>query len=256
VLTNDVMTSRPAAALDDPLEGVTVAVLGGSGPLGRGLAFRWTAAGLRVVVGSRDAGQAQRVADELSTASTDDRVMGLDNAAAAEQADIVVVAVPYDGHWTLLNQLREPLAGKILVDCVNPLGFDKHGAYALAVPAGSAALEAAETLLDTRVTAAFHHVSAVVLTDREVARVETDVLVLADDRDAQATVAALAERIPGVRGIHGGRLRNSHQVEAMTANLISINRRYKAHSGLRVSGLEPTSTQDLATAQLRASHSL
>ena len=121
-----------------------------------------------------------------------------------------------------------------MVDAVNPLGFDKQGAYALDVPEGSAAQQAAALLPDSRVTAAFHHVSAPLLLDLPVPGVDLDVLVLGDDREATDTVQALAELIPGARGVYGGRLRNARQVEALTANLISINRRYKAHAGLRI----------------------
>jgi len=148
------------------------------------------------------------------------------------------VAVPWSGHADLLRALSADLAGKIVVDCVNPLGFDKAGAYALPVDEGSAAQQAAAILSDSRVVAAFHHVSAVLLLDESVATLDTDVLVLGDDRDATDMVQALAGRIPGMRGIYGGRLRNAGQVEAMTANLIAINRRYKAHAGLRVTDVE------------------
>jgi NADPH-dependent F420 reductase len=144
------------------------------------------------------------------------------------------VAVPYEGHKALLESLRSELAGKIVVDCVNPLGFDKQGAYALAVEEGSAAQQAAAVLPDSRVVGAFHHVSAVLLLDETVDELETDILVLGDDREATDLVEALVARIPGMRGVYAGRLRNAHQVEALTANLISVNRRYKAHAGLRV----------------------
>jgi NADPH-dependent F420 reductase len=126
------------------------------------------------------------------------------------------------------------LAGKIVVDCVNPLGFDKQGAYALKVAEGSATEQAAAILTESRVVGAFHNVSATLLEDPDVAAVETDVLVLGDDRDATDLVQALADVVPGMRGVYGGRRRNAHQVEALTANLISINRRYKAHAGVRV----------------------
>ncbi len=218
---------------DSPLEGHTVAVLGGTGPQGRGLARRWATAGLPVVIGSRNAERAEATAAELAEA-TGGRVTGADNAGAAAQGDIVVVAVPWDGHKELLEQLAGDLAGKVVVDCVNPLGFDKQGAYALPVEEGSALQQATAVLAESRVVGAFHNVSAVLLDDPEVDKVDTDVLVLGDDREATDLVQALADAIPGVRGIYGGRARNAHQVEAFTANLISINRRYKAHSGLRV----------------------
>jgi NADPH-dependent F420 reductase len=219
----------PAAPAAPDLTGLVVAVLGGTGPQGRGLALRFARAGLTVVLGSRDEGRAQAAAAELPGA-----VSGADNAGAAAQGDIVVVAVPWEGHRELLEGLADTLAGKIVVDCVNPLGFDKQGAYALPVEEGSAAQQAAAVLPGSRVVAAFHHVSAVLLLDESVEDVGTDVLVLGEDREATDLVQALASVVPGMRGVYGGRLRNAHQVEAMTANLISINRRYKAHAGLRV----------------------
>ena len=213
---------------------LTVGVLGGTGPLGGGLARRFAAAGLKVVVGSRDARRGARVAREIERDVPDAGVLGGDNQEAARWADVLVVAVPYEGHADLLRDLAGPLAGKIVVDAVNPLGFDSRGAYALDVPEGSAAQQAAALLPDSRVTAAFHHVSAPLLLDPGVANIDLDVLVLGDDRGATDTVQALAGVIPGTRGLYGGRLRNARQVEAFTANLISINRRYKAHAGLRI----------------------
>jgi NADPH-dependent F420 reductase len=126
------------------------------------------------------------------------------------------------------------LHGKIVVDCVNPLGFDAKGPYALRVPEGSAAQQTESLLPESRVCAAFHHVSAVVLCDPNVASIDLDVLVLGEDREAVGFVIALANRIEGVRGVFAGRLRNAHQIEAFTANIIAINRRYKAHVGLRI----------------------
>jgi NADPH-dependent F420 reductase len=217
------------------LDGTTVAVLGGTGPQGRGLVRRWAAAGIPTVIGSRDADRAAGMATELAAATGGD-VRGLGNADAAAAGDVVIVSVPYEGHADLLRSLAGALAGKIVVDCVNPLGFDKQGGYPLQVPDGSAAQEAAALLPDSVVVAAFHHISAVLLDDPEVASVDTDVLVLGEGehRDATDLVRALADAIPGVRGVYAGRLRNAHQVEALTANLIAINRRYKAHSGLRI----------------------
>jgi hypothetical protein len=150
---------------------------------------------------------------------------------------MVLVAVPWEGHDTLLTSLRSELAGKIVIDCVNPMGFDKQGPFALPVEEGSAAEQAAALLPDSRVTAAFHHVSAVSLADLSVAEMDLDVLVLGDDREATDQVRALADVIPGVRGVFAGRLRNAGQVEALTANLIAINRRYKTHAGIRVTDL-------------------
>jgi 8-hydroxy-5-deazaflavin:NADPH oxidoreductase len=133
--------------------------------------------------------------------------------------------------------MRAELAGKLVVDCVNPLGFDSKGAYPLKVEEGSAAEQAAALLPDSRVTAAFHHLSAVLLEDRDRAEIGTDVLVLGEERADTDIVQALANRVPGMRGVYAGRLRNAHQVEALVANLISVNRRYKAHAGLRLTDL-------------------
>jgi len=220
--------AAPAPESADPAT-VVIAVLGGTGEQGRGLARRLAMAGHPVVLGSRDAARAQAAAEGLPG-----EVTGADNAAAARAGDVVIVAVPWDGHRELLVSLAGDLAGKVVVDCVNPLGFDKQGAYALPVEEGSAAQQAQAVLPDSRVVGAFHHVSAVLLLDETVETVETDVLVLGDDREATDLVQALVGRIAGMRGIYAGRLRNAHQVEAMTANLISVNRRYKAHAGLRV----------------------
>jgi NADPH-dependent F420 reductase len=185
------------------------------------------------VIGSRAAERASEVAAEYALVGS---VTGGTNADAAG-ADLVVVTVPYEGHADLLRSLADELAGKIVVDCVNPLGFDKQGPYVLPVAAGSAAQEAQEILPGSTVVAAFHHVSAVHLDDAEVERIEGDVLVLGEDRDAVQTVCDLATAIPGARGVYAGRLRLAGQVEALTANLIAINRRYKAHAGLQITDL-------------------
>jgi NADPH-dependent F420 reductase len=211
----------------------TIAVLGGTGPQGRGLARRFALAGLTVVLGSRTAEKGASAAAELADA-TGTAITGAANADAAVDADIVVVAVPWEGHADLLRELAPLLAGKIVVDCVNPLGFDKQGAYALPVEEGSATQQAAALLPESRVVGAFHNVSAVKLEDPAVESVDTDVLVLGDDREATDLVQALADAVPGMRGVYGGRLRNAHQVEALTANLISVNRRYRVHAGVRV----------------------
>jgi NADPH-dependent F420 reductase len=212
---------------------MTIGILGGTGPQGRGLARRFAAAGHPVVLGSRSVERAREVAAGYADVGP---VRGADNAEAAA-ADLVVITVPYEGHADLLRSLATELAGKIVVDCVNPLGFDKQGPFPLPVPAGSAAQEAQEILPDSTVIAAFHHVSAVLLDDPEVDRVEGDVLVLGEDRDAVQQVCDLATAIPGARGVYAGRLRNAGQVEALTANLIAINRRYKIHSSIAVTDL-------------------
>lgn len=214
-----------------------IGILGGSGPQGRGLAVRFAAAGLHVMIGSRKADRAEEAAADIARAAGPSRVTGASNEECARRSDIVLVVVPFEGHADLLAPLGGALAGKIVVDCVNPLGFDKQGPYALTVPEGSAAQQAGELLPESTVTAAFHHLSAVLLDDLAVASVDSDVLVLGDDRSATDSVQALAETIPGVRGVYGGRLRNAAQVEALTANLIAVNRRHRCHAGLRITDL-------------------
>jgi NADPH-dependent F420 reductase len=221
---------------DIDVTALTVGILGGTGPQGRGLGRQFAKAGVRVLLGSRSSERAEEAAASLREA-TGGRVEGHDNAGAAGHADVVIVAVPWDGHAELLTGLKAELTGKIVVDCVNPLGFDKQGAFALPVEEGSAAQQAAGLLPESRVTAAFHHLSAVRLEDDAVTSFDEDVLVLGDDREATDLVQALAATLPGTRGVYAGRLRNAHQVEAFTANLISINRRYKAHAGITVTDI-------------------
>lgn len=224
------MTTPSSEPRDLPdVTDLSIGFIGGTGEQGRGLARRFALAGSRVIIGSRDAGRAAVAAAELPGTAR-----GMTNAECVLAADVVVVAIPWDGHAETLQSLRSELAGKIVVDCVNPLGFDKQGAYSLEVAEGSAAQQAAGLLPDSRIVAAFHHVSAVLLLDEAVDRIETDVLVLGDDREATDTVQALVDLVPGMRGIYGGRLRNAGQVEAFTANLISMNRRYKVHAGVRI----------------------
>lgn len=211
------------------VSGLVVGVLGGTGDQGRGLAQRLARAGQKVIIGSRAAERAETAAAEIGHG-----VEGLENGECARRSDIVIVAVPWDGHAKTLEGLRAELAGKLVVDCVNPLGFDKKGAYALKPEEGSAAEQAAALLPESRVTAAFHHLSAVLLQDESVEEIDTDVMVLGESRADTDVVQALAARIPGMRGVFAGRLRNAHQVESLVANLISVNRRYKAHAGLRV----------------------
>lgn len=228
--------SVPDPPLPD-VSGLRVALLGGTGEQGRGLGRRLAMAGHPVVIGSRDAGRAAAAAAELSTSAPGGTITGLANADAAAAAEVVIAAVPWEGHGDLLASLAGVLRGRILIDCVNPLGFDKQGAYALPVAEGSAAQQAAALLPESRVVAAFHHVPAPLLLDPAVGAIDCDVMVLGDDREATDIVIALAGRIAGMRGVYAGRLRGAGQVEALTANVIAVNRRYKTHAGVRVTGV-------------------
>jgi NADPH-dependent F420 reductase len=213
-----------------------IGILGGTGPQGRGLARRFAAAAHEVVIGSRTTERAEKIAAEYADLEGSGGIVGGSNSEAAA-AELVIVTVPYEGHATLLSSLSKELAGKIVVDCVNPLGFDKRGPFPLPIPAGSAAEEAQQLLPESTVIAAFHHVSAVLLDDPTIDHFDDAVLVLGEDRDAVAVVCDLASAIPGARGIYAGRLRNAGQVEALAANLIAINRRYKTHAGVTITGV-------------------
>jgi len=232
--------ARPAAAPVD-VSRLTVGVLGGTGPQGRGLAVRLAAAGQRVLLGSRDADRASEVAVDvaqraagIAAEGVEVSVIGGANVDVAGASDLVIVAVPFDGHAATLADLVTPLAGKIVVDCVVPMAFDKQGAYVLDVEEGSVAQQAAALLPDSHVVGAFHHLSAALLEDLSKPTLDGDVMVVGDDREAMDTVQALASRLPGMRGIYAGRLRNARQVEALTINLVSVNRRYKVHAGVRI----------------------
>jgi len=237
--------TQNSADVAPDLSNLTIGVLGGTGDQGRGLSLRFAMAGLKVICGSRDPARATAAATAVAVSCAagggpvgrEPQVTGLANAETAAAADVVIVAVPWDGHRETLAALAGALAGKIVIDCVNPMGFDSRGAYPLAVPEGSAAQQAAAVLPESRVVGAFHHLSATLLLDPEVTALDQDVLVLGDDREATDLVQALAALLPGVRGVYAGRLRNCGQVEALTANLVSVNRRYKAHAGLRITDI-------------------
>jgi NADPH-dependent F420 reductase len=232
------MTDQQAPpGLGPDVANLTVGVLGGTGDQGRGLARRLAAAGNPVIIGSRVAARAAAAAAAIAAEPGIADIRGMANEDAALAADVVIVAVPWEGHRDLLTTVAGPLAGKVVIDCVNPLGFDSRGAYPLPVAEGSAAEQAAAVLPESSVVGAFHHVSAVLLLDPGVDAIDLDVLVLGDDRSATDLVQALAARIAGVRGVYAGRLRNCHQVEALTANLVSVNRRYRAHAGLRITDI-------------------
>lgn len=206
----------------------TIGVIGGTGPLGRGLAERLCDAGHQVKIGSREPERAKAAA-QASRAS----IVGGSNRDVCA-SDLVVVAVPWAAHDQMLTELRDALTGRIVIDAVNPLGFDERGPFALTVAAGSAAQQAQLLLPASTVVGAFHHLSAEVLLE-DVA-LDADVLVVGDERDAVRQVIELVDCVAGLRGVFAGRLRNAGQVEALTANLIAINRRYRTRSGVRVTG--------------------
>jgi NADPH-dependent F420 reductase len=214
----------------------TIAVLGGTGQEGSGLALRWAHAGYRVVIGSRDATRAAAAASAIAEKVPGARVEGMDNLGAAERGDIVVLTVPYAAHRATLEAVKPALSGKILVDVTVPL-MPPRVARVQLPPEDSAAV-AAQALLgpEVKVVSAFQNISAHLLEDLN-ASVDCDVLVCGDDKDARALVAGLAEAA-GMRAIHGGSLANSTAAEALTSVLIFINGRYKIKtSGIRFTGI-------------------
>jgi NADPH-dependent F420 reductase len=214
-----------------------IAVIGGTGPQGKGLGYRWARHGHRVVLGSRSSDRARGAAAEVAARVDGAQVSGATNEEAAAGADVVVLAVPYEGHDELVAGLAGSLAGRIVVSCVNPLGFDKQGPYGLDVPGGSAAETAAALVPAARVVGAFHHVSAPSLWGEEDYLDHEDVLVCGDDADAKAVVVELARAVTSRDGVDAGRLRMARQLEPWTAVLISINKRYRTRSGTSISGL-------------------
>lgn len=205
-----------------------------------GLGYRFALAGHDVILGSRSAERAAEATAGLASRlpSGGGSVTGATNFEVAAQVELVVLAVPWAGHSELVQELRELLVGKVVVSCVNPLGFDKRGPYSLDVAEGSAAEQAAGLLPGSRVVGAFHHVSAVNLLDDTAVLDNEDVLVCGDDADAKAAVCEIARAVTSRPGIDAGALRLAGHLEAFTAVLISINKRYRAHSGVFISGLD------------------
>lgn len=212
-----------------------LAVIGGTGALGTGLAIRWAAAGYPVILGSRSREKAETAASAIEAANGAPAVRGDDNAGAARAADIVVIAVPYSNHDAILEEIRDGVSGKIVVDAVVPLVPPKVAQVHLPSQ-GSAAQIAQERLGETsRVVAAFHNVAAAKL--KAGGDVDCDVLVFGNDREARDAVIALADAA-GARGIDGGVIANAVVGEALTSVLIAINRRYKIPgAGIRITGI-------------------
>lgn len=234
-----------AAGAMHPQARPTLALIGGTGALGSGLAWRWSCAGYPVLIGSRDAERAvaaaealrQRVAgaaDATGQAAGEPIVQGMTNRAAAAGADVAVVTVPYASHAEILTDIREAVAGRLVVDCTVPLRPPKVGTVALPA-AGSAAVEARALLgTDTTLVSAFHNVAAHKLAEDR--PIDCDVLVFGDDKAARTTVITLVEAL-GLRGWHGGPLANAAAAEALTSVLITINRQHKIDgAGLRITG--------------------
>lgn len=214
-----------------------IALIGGTGPEGRGLALRLAAAGETVIIGSRSAERARAAAERVRAALPHADVRGADNESAARESEILIVTVPYEGQKPTLEALREESRGKTVIITVVPLAVTKAGVVVLHPDEGSAAEQAQALLPESRVAAAFQTVSATQLAALE-RPVEADVVVCSDDAAARDTAMALAEAIPGVRALDGGPLRNARFLEHMTALLLVLGRRYKAHPSVRFTGID------------------
>ena len=218
-----------------------LAFLGGTGPEGRGLALRLAVSGEDVIIGSRDAQRAADAARELAAlvegVSGCGRIEGADNLEAATQADAAFLTVPYEAQAPMLAQLAEPLSGKVVVNVIAPMRFERgKGAIAVPVEAGSAAEEAQGMLPNSRIVAAFQNVSAEEL--QELAHdMEGDVVICSDNAEAKNLVMSFTGRISNLRPVDGGGLGNSKYVEQITPLLVNINRIYKVHSGIRIVGV-------------------
>jgi hypothetical protein len=208
----------------------TIAILGGTGDLGSGLAKLWLASGHTVVIGSRSAEKAQAFAKELGG-----NAQGYDNLNAAKAADIIVLAVPFANHEATIVEVKDAVQGKIVVDAAVPLVPPKVSTVQL--PAEGSAAQIAQQLLGegVKVVSAFHNVGATKLHAGE--RADCDVLVFGNDKESREIVIALAGEV-ATRGVDGGVLANSAAAEALTSVLIGINRRYKVPgAGIRITGL-------------------
>ncbi len=217
-----------------------IAVLGGTGPEGFGLALRWVRAGETVIIGSRDAARAREASAKIRAAvGSKAKISGDENSTACAAADLLVLTIPFEGHAALLKQIKPAIPeGSIVVDATVPLAASVGGraSRTLGIWQGSAAQQTAELVpAGVSVVAAFHNTSAEVLNGD--APVDCDVIVCSDDADASTTVRTLAAKIPGVRAIDGGKLENARILEQITALLIGLNIRHKGHSGIRITGL-------------------
>jgi len=215
-----------------------IAILGGTGQLGRGLALRWANAGYQVTIGSRSVDKAALTAREINETVRHDAVVAASYRDAAAAAPIVLLTVPYAAQRTTVEEVRDLLAGKILIDTTVPLVPPKVARVQL--PASGSAVAAIQELLGSavRVVSAFQNSPALLLLDLAHV-VDCDVLVCGDDVAARETVIQLIADI-GMRALHAGPIVNSAATEALTSVLISINARYKSHAGIRITGLPAT----------------
>lgn len=211
---------------------VSIAIVGGTGNLGQGLAVRLAAPGIKVIIGSRDPEKARTVVESIRKASGKEGIEGKGNQEAVREAELVVIAVPYEGHSKMVTDLRDQIGKKIVIDAVVPLKKGKP----FTPPAGSALLEAQEILgTETPVVGALHNISAVDLQEPDAPL--GDVLVCGDSDDAKERVIGIIRRL-GARAFDAGPAANAYVVEGLTGVLIHLNRKYKSkHGSVRITGI-------------------
>lgn len=211
--------------------------IGGTGPEGRGLALRFASIGHHVVIGSRSLERAEEAATEIRCIVEEAEVVGSTNQEAARDADILFLTIPYSGVEQTLPAIAFEAQGKVVVSTIAPVEFQEGRPVGLDVEAGSAAERVRELLPESRIVSAFQIVDAQRLQSLD-SSLDTDVIVCSDDVEGRRAIVQLASELPGIRGLSGGRLSTSRYVEGCTALLIIMNRIYKAHSGLRLTGID------------------
>lgn len=212
-----------------------IGIIGGTGPQGKGLAYRLADAGVDVLIGSRSAERGANAASDIAAMTGSGRVEGTVNDELPDRSEMLLVAVPYVGLADTLRPFADRTVGKVVMSAVNNLTF-LQGPQALPVEAGSAAEEVAEVLPGALVTTAFNNVSASHLLDTS-HHFDEDVLVCGEDEGAITQTLELVNRVPGLRGVACGGLRLASTVEAMTALIISVNKRHQVTAGVRLTGL-------------------
>jgi 8-hydroxy-5-deazaflavin:NADPH oxidoreductase len=211
--------------------------IGGTGPEGLGLAMRYARAGESVFIGSRSKERGEEAATKIREAVGGTAASGADNLECARSCEVLFLTIPYEGQADTLAALEDALKGKLVVNVIAPMTFEKGiGAVGVIPSGGSAAEESAGLLPQSRVVSAFQNLSAKELQELE-HPLEADILVCSDDDEARATVLDLVERVPNLRGVNAGPLRNSRYVEQITPLLVNLNRLHKTQTGIRITGI-------------------
>ncbi len=224
-----------------------IAIFGGTGDLGRGLAVNFAAAGHEIIVGSRSQERADQAAETLRAALPEGNFVPLENVAAAQEAEVAIVSIPWEGIESTIPPMADALAGKVVVSVVNALKFGKFGALAVRdIPNGSCAAWIQELAPEAKVVVAYNNLPAAGLQERH--HLNADVLVAGKSKAARDAVIELTKSIPGTRGLDAGPLANALIIEGSTALIINLNNRYKGEGAIAISGLEEAPARDAAPA--------